>query len=809
MNDMLIRQAFAGIGPPPGTEDRIRQRLETVLGEPLRARSVTVRPRVNPLPKLLAAAAMLTVVVGGTALILWPLLRPIFLPDGPELLTEIEQPADGTPAPTAAPAEEPERRSVLGEARLEDCTLTIHYDDPNFLRYAPLRVEQLIDEENDTTHHVTVSGALLAENEVFLSLLDRLDANQLPPAGNRPEGWANMKPTVYYVLTDGDGELLFEVGIGWDNIRRDEEGGGSIDTVWFNGEKIPIDKRFYTAVEVYMTEPHYLPTAMEEPSEPAPEAYQLGTIVDEGTVTLEDGRSLTWAVDQKGLLRIRGEGDMADFCGNYHWQTSWQNQLPWQGYLTSVQTVVIEPGLTTIAPRAFSDFRSLTDLVLPDSLETIGDNAFYECTELEEVSIPEGVLAIGDRAFFDCKSLKSITIPESVISIGTKAFSHCPLSSVELPGSVAGNWEYAFEYCQSLYSVRIGEGVQTIGDYAFYLCEDMTVIVIPASVTEIGAGAFVGCGNLVEVYFAGSEEQWQQIVIGSGNENLRNVEIYYETIPGSLTAEDLSAYQLGTVVDEGTAAAENGNTLSWTLDSKGLLLIRGEGDMEDFYPFVILKHYDPSAGRLVEESRPAYPWTNHLSSIRTVLIEPGLSSIGDNAFSNAGTLIRVQIPETVTRIGSAAFSNCGLESVTIPEGVTSIGEYAFSNCISMRSVSISDTVTSIGEWAFYRAGLESVTIPGSVTKIGHGVFYWCNSLESVVIPEGVTEIQNGCFSNCNALKTIWLPASLSMVSYSQFENCVSLSDIYYAGSEEQWDQIMESLSKGLLDYATIHFNSEG
>ncbi|MBR0353735.1 MAG: leucine-rich repeat protein [Oscillospiraceae bacterium] len=705
MNDILIRQAFAGIGPPPGAEDRIRQRLETVLGEPLRARSVTVRPRVNPLPKLLAAAAMLTVVVGGTALILWPLLRPIFLPDGPELLTEIEEPADGTPAPT----------------------------------------------------------------------------EEAEPVEEAPE------------------------------------------------------------------EP--------EPSEPTEDpAYVLGPIVDEGTVTLEDGRSLTWAVDQKGLLRIRGEGDMADFCGNYHWQTNWQDQLPWQGYLASVQTVVVEPGLTTIAPRAFSDFRSLTDLLLPDSLETIGDNAFYECTELEEVSIPEGVLAIGDRAFFDCKSLKSITIPESVISIGTKAFSHCPLSSVELPGSVAGNWEYAFEYCQSLYSVRIGEGVQTIGDYAFYLCEDMTVIVIPASVTEIGTGAFVGCGNLVEVYFAGSEEQWQQIVIGSGNENLRNVEIYYETIPGSLTAEDLSAYQLGTVVDEGTAAAENGNTLSWTLDRKGLLLIRGEGDMEDFYPFVILKRYDPSAGRLVEESKPAYPWTNHLSSIRAVLIEPGLSSIGDNAFSNAGTLIRVQIPETVTRIGSAAFSNCGLESVTIPEGLETIGEYAFSNCFSMRSISISDTVTSIGEWAFYRAGLESVTIPGSVevigdnafnnclslksvtiqdgvreirtnaffyceslaeisipgsvTKIGHGVFYWCRSLESVVIPEGVTEIEDECFSTCTALKNVWLPASLSKVSYSQFENCVSLSDIYYAGSEEQWDQIMEAFAKGLLDYVTIHFNSE-
>lgn len=709
MNDILIRQAFAGIGPPPGAEDRIRQRLETVLGEPLRARSVTVRPRVNPLPKLLAAAAMLTVVVGGTALILWPLLRPIFLPDGPELLTEIEEPADGTPAPT----------------------------------------------------------------------------EEAEPVEEAPE------------------------------------------------------------------EP--------EPSEPtADPALVLGPIVDEGTVTLEDGRSLTWAVDQKGLLRIRGEGDMADFCGNYHWQTNWQDQLPWQGYLTSVQTVVIEPGLTTIAPRAFSDFRSLTDLLLPDSLETIGDNAFYSCAKLKDVTIPDRVETIGDYAFFDCNSLRRMQLPQGLRSIGTKAFSSCGLEELTIPGSVTAMGDFAFSYCNSLKSVTLEDGLTAVGAYAFYCCDLLRSVTVPVSVKEIGRGAFSRFSKWTDltVGYAGSEEQWQRITIDEGNDWLNTAAIRFES-----TAEDAATdvqtetdYALSTVVDEGTAAGENGSTLSWTLDSKGLLLIRGEGDMEDFYPFVILKRYDPSAGRLVEESKPAYPWTNHLSSIRTVLIEPGLSSIGDNAFSNAGTLIRVQIPETVTRIGSAAFSNCGLESVTIPEGVTSIGEYAFSNCSSMRSISISDTVTSIGEWAFYLAGLESVTIPGSVeviednafnncrslksvtiqdgvreirmnafyycnnlaelsipgsvTKIGFGVFYWCNSLESVVIPEGVTEIQNGCFSNCNALKTIWLPASLSMVSYSQFEHCVSLSDIYYAGSEEQWDQIMESLSKGLLDYATIHFNSE-
>ena len=93
----------------------------------------------------------------------------------------------------------------------------------------------------------------------------------------------------------------------------------------------------------------------------------------------------------------------------------------------------------------------------------------------------------------------------------------------------------------------------------------------------------------------------------------------------------------------------------------------------------------------------------------------------------------VVIPESVTKIGESAFSDCSsLTSVTIPEGVTEIGERAFYGCSSLTSVTIPEGVTRIGDWAFKGcSSLTSVTIPESVTRIGDKAFYGCSSLTSV------------------------------------------------------------------------------
>ena len=125
-----------------------------------------------------------------------------------------------------------------------------------------------------------------------------------------------------------------------------------------------------------------------------------------------------------------------------------------------------------------------------------------------------------------------------------------------------------------------------------------------------------------------------------------------------------------------------------------------------------------------------------------------------------GTDAHVVIPDSVTSIGDSAFWDCGsLTSVTIPDSVTSIGDSAFRGCSGLTSVTIPDSVTSIGDWAFYGcSSLTSVTIPDSVTSIGDSAFWNCSSLTSVTIPDSVTSIGNEAFKWCSKLTSIGLPA---------------------------------------------------
>ena len=144
----------------------------------------------------------------------------------------------------------------------------------------------------------------------------------------------------------------------------------------------------------------------------------------------------------------------------------------------------------------------------------------------------------------------------------------------------------------------------------------------------------------------------------------------------------------------------------------------------------------------------------------------------------------VVIPDSVTSIGSGAFSWCSsLTSVTIPDSVTSIGSSAFWQCNSLTSVTIPDSVTSIGDDAFYNCGsLTSVTIPDSVTSIGYQTFYGCSSLTSVTIPDSVTSIGNRAFDHCRNLTSVTIPDSVTSIGWSAFYSCKALKNISFPDS---------------------------
>ena len=246
--------------------------------------------------------------------------------------------------------------------------------------------------------------------------------------------------------------------------------------------------------------------------------------------------------------------------------------------------------------------------------------------------------------------------------------------------------------------------------------------------------------------------------------------------------------------DEATASGTCGENLTWTLDSEGTLTISGTGAMTDY------SNSDDSQA----------PWFN--SSIKSAIIESGVTSIGDYAFEGCSSLASVTIPDSVTSIGISAFYRCSsLASVTIPDSVTSIGYCAFYYCSNLTSVTIPRGVTSIGNSAFSGcSSLESVTIPDSVTSIGNSAFYGCSSLESVTIPNSVTSIGYDAFSGCSSLTSVTIPDSAKNIRYSAFYGCRNIKNVYYNGDVGSWLGInFEGETSNPCYYGSnLYFNGE-
>ena len=297
------------------------------------------------------------------------------------------------------------------------------------------------------------------------------------------------------------------------------------------------------------------------------------------------------------------------------------------------------------------------------------------------------------------------------------------------------------------------------------------------------------------------------------------------TFPAELGLADLGVG--GNAIAASAASSGNcgdsGSNVTWLLDDNGTLTISGSGKIEDC------------------RSDIDQPWYSNRSDITSVVIEPGVTSIGSQAFYECSNLTSITIPSGLTSIGEQAFGNCtGLTSITIPSGFISIGDYAFWNCTGLTSITIQNGVTSIGTGAFWNCtGLTSITIPSSVTSIGFNVFYnctgltditvdsnnssfcsesgvlfnkdkttliyyplgkndssytipdgvtvieqyafYCNSkLTSVTIPSGVTSIGEMAFRECSGLTSVIVPSSVTSIEYNAFWCCFNLI-IYIPG----------------------------
>ena len=182
-------------------------------------------------------------------------------------------------------------------------------------------------------------------------------------------------------------------------------------------------------------------------------------------------------------------------------------------YCEKLTDVVIPDSVTSLSDSVFGGCTNLTSVKLPNGLKYIGGFIFYGCINLINVTIPDGVTSIGEGAFDGCGSLKSITIPDGVTFIGPSAFSNCDsFTSITIPSSVTCIESDAFSACTALKSIVVADGNENYISIDGVLCDkyNSTLICYPAgksndsysisdSVTAIGANAFEGCSNIINV----------------------------------------------------------------------------------------------------------------------------------------------------------------------------------------------------------------------------------------------------------------------------------------------------------------------
>ena len=204
------------------------------------------------------------------------------------------------------------------------------------------------------------------------------------------------------------------------------------------------------------------------------------------------------------------------------------------------------------------------------AVKAIGDNAFRDCRALVDVSIPDSVESIGAGAFAYCEALTDVVIPDSVTSIGGSALSYCiELKSVTLSKNITSIGSAVFGWCGKLEKITVPDGVTSIEGTAFVWCEALKSVAIPKSVKEIGKMAFWKCTALSDVYYGGTQEEWNAVTVGDGNEALESATVHCVSELGFLSTPDPVSVPLGETARFTVKAAGDNITYRWQYSTDG------------------------------------------------------------------------------------------------------------------------------------------------------------------------------------------------------------------------------------------------
>ena len=296
----------------------------------------------------------------------------------------------------------------------------------------------------------------------------------------------------------------------------------------------------------------------------------------------------------------------------------------------------------------------------------------------------------------------------------------------------------------------------------------------------------------VVIYLHGKSSSAPARLAKNGDEENAGAYIKSITITPASGAEACSEDMQGTC----------GENLKWVITCDNELVITGTGAMDNFTSSTI-------------------PWKNYRSTITSVVLQEGITSIGDWAFYQCSKLTEITIPEGVTSMGYVALSGCqelpsvslpstletigggmfsqdwALESLTIPAAVTRIGDRLTEGCGALAQIVVEDgnktfdsrencnaviktSTNTLG------AGCMNTVIPNTVEIIGQQAFSSIKSLKAIVLPSSVTKIEDYAFQYCSGVPSLNIPTSVVSISGTAFFAC-QFEDISVAPGNPKFD----------------------
>lgn len=527
------------------------------------------------------------------------------------------------------------------------------------------------------------------------------------------------------------------------------------------------------------------------------------------------------------------------------------NVDPDNQYFSSVDGVLYNKDKTMLIKYPTANERQVFEI--PEGVETISAEAFKNCEAIRKIIFSSTLKTVNYRAFMYAKKLEEVVMNDGLQTIKGSAFLGSGIRTLHFPESVT---EASYFGQTNLRYIALPEGIKETPDV--FGCDYLVSMYIPSSVVEFGHQAFDYADSLTDIYYGGTQEEWENIVrceCDSGSPELCRDPEDFATIHYNHTHTLDRYYVVKAATSESKGVADHacicgysvreeyeyepnskiegfcGHGLIWNFDFEtGALSISGKGDMYGY-------------GDITD-----FPWYGIKDRIISVELSEGITSISDYAFENCSNFSELVIPDTVTSIGAYAFSGCsGITELSLGKGIVTIGDYAFSGCSGIEKVELYESVTTIGENTFAGcSGMKEFCVSKNLETFGtkyiadfvnleklyvdpeHPTYYtdeygtllnqvvysWetlriyyyppCAPYEFYSVPEAVAYISSNAFSGNTNLKTIYTSNKLKQIEESAFDGCTGITDIYFGGTETELNNLKIEANNDVLYNAVIH-----